>query len=1108
MEQFELGTPANCIYYVSSKCRSWIPAKTIFLFAPNPIARSVVRLRRFALESGWVDAAEADGAVLILPVSFCGWEEEPTQRIKTLYRTVWKDTISPDPSEIFKTVWCWETLIFAVGYGEGAIYAGNAAVEQPNAFAQVAMVGGVPSRYSGGGVLSDRWLLPDASDDWQHKNNQIPVAVWMLGNMDTAEAETYFSAAAANANQVKVTRGRFGPDSETTRILLDEFNTRIRWKNSPDGTPDRIQPEARIRNGGEYIPDSVDWNGYRYNFYTRLPQGISDARGLPVVVCMHGHGEPAWMFAQKNGWPELQDETRAFVFVSPDSPENSWEIQRDHGMHPLMLDKLEQTYGIDRTRVYLTGFSNGSMATCWYATMHPELYAAIAPWNSPLVSFEQRLLEDGWEMPVFAINGDLDHKMDIPRKSYGRLFETYILLNGGLPRKAEVPAPWQWKHDEQWDGNNRYTPEAGYNQGQRMTTYVWHNLDGASRFCFTEVKNMPHGAIHDEARASWEFLRRFSRPQGSKTVVDSKQIRLERNFDHYFLDDGGELTVYVPSSANSYTPARSILIFPDASDAADPESLKRWLFTSRWIRQANRDGSVLLAVSRDGGWKNADPYIVKEIYQRTWGKTASREFGDVLWRPTSPENGKRLGCVWMWETLWSIVGYGDGAVLAGNAAAACPNHFASVTLIGGAPDTFPDAQVPSDHFLVSRYGKNPERMKGISEDYDVRVVNVPSAVWMVGTEDAAAAAYFRRADGISEDAAGTRVRMAEGDSVLFTNPLEPACRVVLTADRITPTPEQIMKCWIGPSVRWKNGPDGTLKNFWWKDAVEAGVSPYKKHGFRVPGENRDRDYYVYRPQCIAPKAPVVITIHGHGEPAWMFLSKNGWPELADREGILVVSPQDNHKNRWHGENDNQSFAYLVEEVIHRFDVDPERIYISGFSNGNMQCYGAASAHPELFAAMWPMSRAAGAPMFPLEPGETPALERLRQRGLEMPMFGVTGDNDGWIVEHPEDEDSAISETVKTFLNLAGTQPKRAEHPNPMYYQPDEHRDTLWYREHFGFREADRFETWVYYNHSGEPRVCITVMKNMPHGTIWEETVAAWDFLKRFRRKSDGTIQMS
>ena len=1107
MQQFEIGGEANCLYYVSSKCRSWIPAKTLLVFAHNSIARSIVRLREFARSSGWMEAAEENGAVLILPVAEKGWEQEKTQRVKLLYRTVWKDTLSPDPNEIFKNVWCWETLIFAVGYGEGAVFAGNAAVEQPNAFADVAMVGGVPKCYEGGEAFSDRWLLPDASDDWRLRNREIPVAVWMLGDMDTGEAERYFGACASDPDQVKVTRGHFGPDPETTRSILAEFDTRVRWKNSPDGTPARLQPEEQIRTGGEYLPDTVRWNGYDYNYYTRLPKGVSDVRGLPVVVCMHGHGEPAWMFAQKNGWPELQDETGAFVFVSPDSPENSWTVQRDHGMHALMLQKLEEKYGIDRTRVYLTGFSNGSMATCWYGTMHPELYAAISPWNSPLVSFEEKLLSEGWEMPVFAINGDLDHKMDIPRKSYAKLFETFIRLNGGLPRKAEVPMPWHWKYDAQWNGENRYTSEAGYRQGGRMTTYEYQNLDGYPRFCFTELKDMPHGAIQDEARAAWAFLSRFSRPLGSKKVVDSGRPELDRNFTQSILPDGREMVVFVPTACNAYTPARSILLLPEAKEVPDPEAVKAWMASSGWIRQANRDGSVLIAAtSRFGSWNDVSSDIVKDLYSLTWGKTVSREYGDILWRPTSPENGKRQGCVWMWETLWHIVGYGDGAVVAGNAAAAHPNHFASVTLIGGAPDTFPDREVRSDHFLVSKAGKNPDRMKGISADYDVRVADVPSAVWMIGRESKEALDYFLRADSVPKGFAGTSCILAGEESTLYANPEESAQRVAVTKAAVIPTPAQIMADWMGQSVRWKNGPDGTLSTFYWKDQIEAGQSPYERYPFRVPCENRDREYYVYRPKSIGPKAPVVITIHGHGEPAWMFLSKNGWPELADREGILIVSPQDNHKNRWYGEADNESFRYLVEDVLHRFDVDPQRIYISGFSNGNMQCYGAAAAHPELFAAMWPMSRAAGAPMFPLEPGVMPDLERLRGHGMEMPMFGVTGDNDGWIAEHPEKSDSSISETVETFLALAGTKPRKAENPSPMYWQPDEHRGEAWYREHYGFRQADRFDTWVYHNTSGEPRVCITVMKNMPHGTITEETVAAWDFMKHFRRHADGTIE--
>ena len=32
------------------------------------------------------------------------------------------------------------------------------------------------------------------------------------------------------------------------------------------------------------------------------------------------------------------------------------------------------------------------------------------------------------------------------------------------------------------------------------------------------MKNMPHGAIPEQSRAAWEFLRHFRRPAGSRQV--------------------------------------------------------------------------------------------------------------------------------------------------------------------------------------------------------------------------------------------------------------------------------------------------------------------------------------------------------------------------------------------------------------------------------------------------------------------------------------------------------------------------------------------------------------------------------------------------------------
>ncbi len=63
-------------YYVSSLANVYTPAKTIFLCAPDLEARSREGLERFAKESGWLELAEEDGAVLVMPLAEEGWHKE------------------------------------------------------------------------------------------------------------------------------------------------------------------------------------------------------------------------------------------------------------------------------------------------------------------------------------------------------------------------------------------------------------------------------------------------------------------------------------------------------------------------------------------------------------------------------------------------------------------------------------------------------------------------------------------------------------------------------------------------------------------------------------------------------------------------------------------------------------------------------------------------------------------------------------------------------------------------------------------------------------------------------------------------------------------------
>ncbi len=82
--------------------------------------------------------------------------------------------------------------------------------------------------------------------------------------------------------------------------------------------------------------------------------------------------------------------------------------------------------------------------------------------------------------------------------------------------KQSRALPTNFLPDEIRTDENYYTASRGYHQGDRFKTLVYHGPDGLPRVAFTIMKNMPHGAIPEQSRAAWEFLRHFRRPAGEQ----------------------------------------------------------------------------------------------------------------------------------------------------------------------------------------------------------------------------------------------------------------------------------------------------------------------------------------------------------------------------------------------------------------------------------------------------------------------------------------------------------------------------------------------------------------------------------------------------------------
>lgn len=540
--------------YVSTRA-DYDPAKMFLVCPPAAQAATEEAARCFAQSSGWQMLAEWESGVLVIPIVPGGWEVEDVTLPARLYDELRNSFATQNGRSLFGRggkLWCWETMLYLVGYEDGAVFAGNCLAARPNRMAAAALVNGVPNDFSAAQQASDHWMVKNVSADYSATYGTLASCVWLLGTpmKQAQQAVEYFAAAAKAAKQEPVTlagipaQRRYNAEFPAQQVLVSEsapapgltlataiyqglFEHIIRWKDGPDGTLRFHPTRTEYYTGGEYRIGSVCHGTLDYPYGVRLPRGMSkaEAAGLPLVYSVHGRGEPAWMFCSKNGWDVLQDETRDFVLVVPDSPGNIWQLARDADAFAAMTQKICAEYALDTSRVYLTGFSNGGSITREVGTSRPELFAAISPWNGPVLpgsglmadtAICPELTEKGFELPYWVCVGDNDGATAGCRMEEQL---TPVLRANRCPAKVDKAEDGGYHPDAIRTGENFYTVQKGYTDGERLFTRLYQAADGTPRVGYTVMKNMPHGAIPDQSRAAWDFMKHFSRPQGSKAVV-------------------------------------------------------------------------------------------------------------------------------------------------------------------------------------------------------------------------------------------------------------------------------------------------------------------------------------------------------------------------------------------------------------------------------------------------------------------------------------------------------------------------------------------------------------------------------------------------------------
>jgi pimeloyl-ACP methyl ester carboxylesterase len=249
-------------------------------------------------------------------------------------------------------------------------------------------------------------------------------------------------------------------------------------------------------------------------------------------------------------------------------------------------------------------------------------------------------------------------------------------------------------------------------------------------------------------------------------------------------------------------------------------------------------------------------------------------------------------------------------------------------------------------------------------------------------------------------------------------------------------------------------------------------------------------WYELLPQAVldntAPRhsVPLLLANHGGGDDHLMFLDETGILLTAGREGFAVVAPMHSGITSIAGE----VFPLLVKYMLERYPaLDPERVYVTGYSMGGQATYNCINAHPEIFAAAAPMA-------MPLR--DLPESARALYEKYDLPTLLLTSTYDfaAWDAEQGHPNEGGLN-CLQTYCEFNGLAPVKdfdfAKYP--MIGRPcDSFRLTVINGEWRNFQ-------WLINNAKGVPMLGLNVTEYLQHSLWPGYGDLAYGFLRRYRR---------
>ncbi|MDD3161989.1 MAG: carbohydrate-binding protein [Bacteroidales bacterium] len=161
-------------------------------------------------------------------------------------------------------------------------------------------------------------------------------------------------------------------------------------------------------------------------------------KNRPLLISMHGLNQDITYQKGQTQW-ETVAKANGFVVVYPAGINNSWDISgtTDTDFILAIINEMVKRYGIDRKRVYLSGFSMGGMMTYHAATKIADKIAAFAPVSGYLMGGPNT--NSSRSIPIIHTHGTGDPV--VPYSGVSTCLNAWIERNG-CSKIAKVTKPY------------------------------------------------------------------------------------------------------------------------------------------------------------------------------------------------------------------------------------------------------------------------------------------------------------------------------------------------------------------------------------------------------------------------------------------------------------------------------------------------------------------------------------------------------------------------------------------------------------------------------------------------------------------------------------------